>query len=60
MFLSDQQRMIRDTARKIAGDVVTPTAAERDRTSTWPAEELKKLAAQGFMGMTVPEEYGGS
>jgi alkylation response protein AidB-like acyl-CoA dehydrogenase len=44
MFLSDQQRMIRDSARKIARDVLTPTAAERDRTSTWPAGELKTLA----------------
>lgn len=60
MFLSDQQRMIRDSARKIARDVLTPTAAERDRTSTWPTGELKALAAQGFMGMTIPEEFGGS
>ncbi|MBN8987923.1 MAG: acyl-CoA dehydrogenase family protein [Rhizobiales bacterium] len=59
-FLSDQQRMIRDTARKLGRDVLAPTAAERDRTSAWPTQELKLLAAQGFMGMTVPEEYGGS
>lgn len=60
MFLSDQQSMIRDLARKIAQDVIVPTAAERDRTSAWPTEELKALSAQGFMGMTVPEEFGGS
>ena len=59
-FLSDQQRMVRDTARKIGRDVLAPTAAERDRTSAWPTAELKVLAAQGFMGMTIPEEYGGS
>ncbi|MGH6710587.1 MAG: acyl-CoA dehydrogenase family protein [Bradyrhizobium sp.] len=59
-FFSDQQRMIRDTARKLGRDVLVPTAAERDRTSAWPTQELKVLAAQGFMGMTVPEEYGGS
>jgi len=59
-LLSDQQRMIRDTARKLGSDVLAPTAAERDRTSAWPTQELKLLAAQGFMGMTVPEEYGGS
>jgi alkylation response protein AidB-like acyl-CoA dehydrogenase len=59
-FLSDQQRMIRDTARKLGRDVLAPTAAERDRTSAWPTQELKVLGAQGFMGMTVPEEYGGS
>jgi alkylation response protein AidB-like acyl-CoA dehydrogenase len=60
LSLSDQQRMIRDTARRIGRDVIAPTAAERDRTSAWPTEELKALAAEGFMGMTLPEEYGGS
>ncbi|WP_109807644.1 acyl-CoA dehydrogenase family protein [Sphingosinithalassobacter portus] len=60
MMLSDQQCMIRDLARKIASEVLAPTAAERDRTSAWPTDELATLAAQGFMGMTVPEEFGGS
>ncbi|ROT97371.1 acyl-CoA dehydrogenase [Altererythrobacter sp. FM1] len=60
MMLSDQQCMIRDLARKIANDFLAPTAAERDRTSAWPTDELRMLAAQGFMGMTVPEEFGGS
>jgi len=59
-FLSEQQRMVRDTARRLGREVLAPTAAERDRTSAWPAKELRVLAAQGFMGMTVPEEYGGS
>ncbi len=59
-FLTDQQRMIRDTARQLARDVIAPTAAERDRTSAWPTAELKVLADHGFMGMTIPEEYGGS
>jgi len=59
-FLSEQQRLVRDTARRLGREVLAPTAAERDRTSAWPAKELRVLAAQGFMGMTVPEEYGGS
>jgi alkylation response protein AidB-like acyl-CoA dehydrogenase len=60
LFLTDQQRMIRDAARKLAREVLAPTAAERDRTSAWPTAELKILAENGFMGMTIPEEYGGS
>jgi alkylation response protein AidB-like acyl-CoA dehydrogenase len=60
LFLSEQQRMVRDAARKLGKDVLAPTAAERDRTSAWPTEELKVLGAQGFMGMTIPQEYGGS
>jgi len=59
-MLSDQQCMIRDLARRVSQDVLAPTAAERDRSSLWPTDELRALAAQGFMGMTVPEEHGGS
>jgi len=59
-MLSDQQCMIRDLARRVSQDVLAPTAAERDRSSLWPTDERRALAAQGFMGMTVPEEHGGS
>ncbi|WP_213307278.1 acyl-CoA dehydrogenase family protein [Paraburkholderia sacchari] len=59
-FLSEQQIMIRDSARRVAAEVIAPTAAERDRTSAWPHAELKALADLGFLGMLVPEEYGGS
>jgi alkylation response protein AidB-like acyl-CoA dehydrogenase len=59
-FLSEQEVMIRDSARKVAQGVVAPTAAERDRTSAWPRRELKAAADAGFLGMLTPEEYGGS
>ena len=36
-FLSEQEIMIRDSARKVASEVVAPTAAERDRASAWGA-----------------------
>jgi len=58
-FLTEQQIMIRDAARRLAAGVVAPTAAERDRTSAWPHAELKTLADGGFLGMLIPEEYGG-
>lgn len=58
-FLTEQQIMIRDAARRLAAGVVAPTAAERDRTSAWPHAELKTLANGGFLGMLIPEEYGG-
>ncbi|MFD1560743.1 acyl-CoA dehydrogenase family protein [Paraburkholderia silviterrae] len=58
-FLSEQQILIRDSARRVAAEVIAPTAAERDRTSAWPHAELKALADLGFLGMLVPEEYGG-
>ena len=59
-FLSEQEVMIRDSARKVAAEVVATTAAERDRTSAWPHNELKAVGDLGFMGMLTPEAYGGS
>ena len=38
-LLSEQEIMIRDSARKVATEVVATTAAERDRTSAWPRDE---------------------
>jgi len=52
--------MIRDAARRLAREVIAPTAAERDRASAWPKAELAALAKSGFMGMTIPQDYGGS
>ncbi len=59
-FLSEDNRMIREAALRIARDVIEPTAAARDREARWPTDELRVLGEQGFMGMLVPEEYGGS
>src|SRR5215831_12669881 len=58
-FLTEQEVMIRDSARKVAAEIVAPTAAERDRTGAWPRSELEAVAELGFLGMHVPEEYGG-
>lgn len=60
VFLSEQEILVRDSARRITAEVIAPTAAERDRTSAWPSKELKSLADVGLMGMHVPEEFGGS
>ncbi len=59
-FLSQEETMTRDAARRIAQEVIAPTAAERDRTSAWPHRELEALGELGFMGMLVPEAYGGT
>ncbi len=58
--LTDEQLMIQTMAREFSRDVVAPTAAERDGTCEFPAENLKKMAELGFMGMMVPFEYNGS
>jgi len=59
-FLTDQETAVRDLARKVATEVIAPTAAARDRDAAWPHGELKALAELGFMGMLLPGKYGGA
>jgi butyryl-CoA dehydrogenase len=59
MILNESQRMIRDTMRDFARERLAPGAAERDRQASFPAAEIKELAALGALGMVVPEEWGG-
>ncbi len=58
--LTDEQLMIQSMVREFAREVIAPTAAERDKTKEFPAENLQRLAELGFMGMMVPPEYNGS
>ncbi|HEY1796904.1 MAG TPA: acyl-CoA dehydrogenase family protein [Stellaceae bacterium] len=60
MRLSEEQRLLRETARDVAQALLAPGAAERDREARFPAAELGELAKLGFMGMLVPEEWGGA
>jgi alkylation response protein AidB-like acyl-CoA dehydrogenase len=43
----------------LADEHIRPRAAEIDRTEQYPWDNVEKLTAAGFMGMTIPEEYGG-
>jgi butyryl-CoA dehydrogenase len=58
--LSDEQRMIRDTARVFAAREVAPKAAELDKSARWPSEILAKMAELGLLGVAIPQEYGGA
>ncbi|MEW5908802.1 MAG: acyl-CoA dehydrogenase [Thermodesulfobacteriota bacterium] len=58
--LTDEQMMIQSMIRDFSREVIAPTAMERDQTKEFPADNLKKLAELGLMGMTVPPEYEGS
>ncbi|MDX2472693.1 MAG: acyl-CoA dehydrogenase [Candidatus Krumholzibacteria bacterium] len=58
--LNEQQRMIRDMARDFAAREIAPIAAEIDEEERFPFEVVKKMGELGFMGMNVPEEFGGS
>jgi alkylation response protein AidB-like acyl-CoA dehydrogenase len=57
---TETQEMIRETARKFADDRLAPTAIERDEKSEFPHDLVKEMAELGFMGMMVPEEWGGA
>ncbi len=57
--LTPEQQSLFDSTLRLAGDVVAPGAAERDKTGTWDPAMWRKLAAHGIAGMPIPEEYGG-
>jgi alkylation response protein AidB-like acyl-CoA dehydrogenase len=60
MILSDLQQQVRDLARDFARERLAPGAAARDRDHRFPREELREMGELGFLGMLVPEAYGGS
>ncbi len=57
---NEQQRMIRDMARDFATREIAPIAAELDEQEKFPADVVRKMGELGFMGMNVPEQYGGA
>ena len=57
--LTDQQVDLRDKARHLAETEIRPRAAEIDQTEQYPWDNVEKLTEAGFMGMTIPQEYGG-
>ena len=57
---SEIHEMIRETARKFAKERVAPGTIERDEREEFPKAIVKELAELGFMGMMVPEEWGGA
>ena len=57
--LSDEYRMIRDMARDFAAAEIAPVAAEYDESGEFPRDTVAKMGAHGFMGIVVPEAYGG-
>jgi alkylation response protein AidB-like acyl-CoA dehydrogenase len=58
--LTDEQREIRELARRFADERVAPHAAEWDRTHTFPRQVFAELGELGLMGVCVPAEHGGA
>jgi alkylation response protein AidB-like acyl-CoA dehydrogenase len=58
--LTEDQIMIRDAAREFAQNEIAPVAAEFDLSGEFPVATIKAAAELGFMGIEIPEQYGGS
>ncbi len=58
--LSEEQIMIRDSAKEFAEAEIAPSAVERDINAEFPKEIVKKLGELGFLGMMVLPEFGGA
>ncbi len=58
--LTEEQVALRTRARTFAETVVLPRAAEVDRTESYPWDTVEALNREGFLGMTIPKDYGGA
>jgi butyryl-CoA dehydrogenase len=60
MILSEEQLLIQESARKFAQERLAPHSAEWEQKAAFPPDIFQELGALGFMGMTVPPEWGGA
>lgn len=58
--LSEEHRLIKDTARRIAREVIAPRAKEVDETGEYPEDFFQAFKQAGLLGMAIPEEMGGT
>jgi len=59
-LLTDEQKMVRELARKIAEEKVRPVAAKYDEAGEYPWDIMKILAQSDLFSIFVPVEYGGT
>ena len=57
---SETQRMVYEAARDFAAQFIKPNVMKWDEAQYFPSEIFEKAGALGFMGMLIPESYGGS
>jgi alkylation response protein AidB-like acyl-CoA dehydrogenase len=58
--LSEEQQLIRETARSFTDNEIVARARENDRNEHFDLELVDKIAQQGYLGAIVPREYGGA
>jgi alkylation response protein AidB-like acyl-CoA dehydrogenase len=59
-YLTGEQRMIRDLARRVAREKIQPRAAWYDETESYPEDSVQAIVEAGLYGVWVPEAYGGT
>ena len=57
--LTDEHEALRRAVRDFAQKEIAPIAAEYDESGEFPLKTIRKMGEMGFMGIEVPEEYGG-
>jgi alkylation response protein AidB-like acyl-CoA dehydrogenase len=60
MILTEEQLLIQQSARKFAQERLAPNSARWEEEARFPREIIAEMGALGFMGMTVPAEWGGA
>ncbi|MCX5714149.1 MAG: acyl-CoA dehydrogenase family protein, partial [Candidatus Omnitrophica bacterium] len=58
-LLTDEQKMIKELAHKIAEEKIRPVAAKYDQSEEYPWDVIKVIAESDLFGLFIPEEYGG-
>ncbi len=58
-FITEEHKMIQQEARRFAQEAIAPIAAHHDETGEFPIETVRQMGQLGFMGIEVPEAYGG-
>jgi alkylation response protein AidB-like acyl-CoA dehydrogenase len=58
--LTDEQRLIRETARDFTNQQIVPRARDNDRNHHFDTDLVEQIAAQGYLGAIIPQEYGGA
>ncbi|MTH79082.1 acyl-CoA dehydrogenase family protein [Paracoccus aestuariivivens] len=59
-IITDEQRMVRDTARKLSDEVIAPVAARIDHDDVFPRDIYLAMAELGLFGVALPEDAGGA
>src|SRR5918997_5589932 len=58
--LTDEQRLVSETARRFADNEIVPRAKENARRHHFDTDLVRRIAAQGYLGAIIPSEYGGA